>query len=150
MPNKATVRGLLIDASLAPIAGGKIVATLVGSDVFEDGVRVVTQKVEATTDAQGAWSLPLIVNAEGAAAGTSWTIEGYDPYIAKVFELKSLFIATPLAITLADLEKTSAQNLRAAREGDAARLIVTASHDAYEALPADRKRGNDIVLIKAA
>ncbi|WP_199260744.1 hypothetical protein [Paracoccus binzhouensis] len=150
MPNKATVRGVLIDANLAPIAGGKIVATLNGAGVLEDGVRMVTQKVEATTDAQGAWSRPLIVNAEGAAAGTSWTIEGYDPCIAKVFELKSLFIATPRPITLADLEKTSAQSLRAARESDAARLIVAASHDEYETLPAERKRSNDIVLIKAA
>ena len=28
MPNKATVRGILMDATLAPIAKGKIIATL--------------------------------------------------------------------------------------------------------------------------
>ena len=57
MPNKATVRGVLMDATLAPISEGKIIATLSGSDVFEDGVRIVTQKVEATTDATGAWAM---------------------------------------------------------------------------------------------
>ncbi|MEG4643117.1 hypothetical protein VB636_10035, partial [Paracoccus sp. APAP_BH8] len=65
MPNKATVRGVLMDATLAPIASGKIVATLQGSDIFDGGLRVVTQQVEATTDAQGGWSLDLIVNGEG-------------------------------------------------------------------------------------
>ena len=45
MPNKAMVRGVLMDATLSPISRGKIVATLNGSDMFSDGVRVVTQKV---------------------------------------------------------------------------------------------------------
>ena len=35
MPNKATVTGILMDADLMPIAEGKIVATLVGSDFFD-------------------------------------------------------------------------------------------------------------------
>ena len=51
MPNKATVRGVLMDATLAPIAEGKIVATLNGSDGFDDGIQVVTQKGEQTTTA---------------------------------------------------------------------------------------------------
>ncbi|MCV2447307.1 hypothetical protein [Paracoccus sp. DMF] len=150
MPNKAIVGGVLTDATLAPIAGGKIVATLNGSDVFDDGVRVVTQKVEATTDAQGAWSLALIVNAEGDGAATTWTIEGFDRYVARVFEAKSLFIASTLPIALGDLEKTSAQNLKAAKEGNTARLLVVPDHALYQALPAAQRRSSDIVLVKAA
>ncbi|CAM3205240.1 hypothetical protein SAMN04488021_12620 [Paracoccus aminovorans] len=150
MPNKAIVRGVLMDATLAPIAQGKIVATLNGSDVFGDGVRVVTQKVETTTDAQGAWSLALIVNGEGDAASTSWTIEGYDPYVAKIFEVKSLFIASVLDVSLGDLEKTSPQNLKAAKEGASARLIVVRDLAQYDALSATQKRSTDIVLVKAA
>lgn len=150
MPNKAIVGGVLTDATLTPIAGGKIVATLNGSDVFDDGVRVVTQKVEATTDAQGAWSLALIVNAEGDGAATTWTIEGFDSYVARVFEAKSLFIASTLPIALGDLEKTSAQNLKAAREGNSARLLVVRDHALYQALPVAQRRSSDIVLVKAA
>lgn len=150
MPNKAIVGGVLLDAALTPIAGGKIVATLNGSDVFDDGVRIVTQKVEATTNAQGVWSLALIVNAEGDSAATSWTVEGFDPYVAKVFEAKSLFIASALPIALGDLEKTSAQNLKAAREGTSARLLVVRDHALYQALPATQRRSSDIVLVKAA
>lgn len=150
MPNKAIVGGILTDATLTPIAGGKIVATLTGSDVFDDGVRIVTQKVEATTNAQGVWSLALIVNAEGDSAATSWTIEGFDRYVAKVFEAKSLFIASALPISLGDLEKTSAQNLKAAREGNSSRLLVVRDHALYQALPATQRRSSDIVLVKAA
>lgn len=150
MPNKATVGGVLMDATLAPIARGKIVATLNGSDVFDDGVRVVTQKIEATTNAQGAWSLDLIVNAEGDGASTNWTIEGYNQYVAKVCETKALFVATALPITLGDLEKTSAQNLRAAKEGNVARLIPVQARSQYDALPASQKRSSDIVLVKSA
>ncbi|KGJ12560.1 hypothetical protein EQ718_19865 (plasmid) [Paracoccus versutus] len=148
MPNKATVRGVLMDATLAPIAAGKIVATLQGSDIFDGGLRVVTQKVEATTDAQGGWSLDLIVNGEGERAGTTWTIEGYNHYVAKVFEAKSLFLASALATTLGELERTSAQNLRAAREGNVARLITVSDHDRYLALPESQRRPNDLVLVK--
>ena len=150
MPNKATVRGVLMDATLAPVSEGKIVATLNGSDVFDDGIRIVTQKVEATTDATGAWAMDLIVNGEGDTAGTSWMIEGYNQYVAKVFEVKSLFIPVALPTTLGDLEKTSAQNLKAAKENGAARLLVVADHAAYQALPAAQRRSTDIVLVKAA
>ncbi|REF68571.1 hypothetical protein [Paracoccus versutus] len=147
MPNKATVRGVLMDATLAPIAAGKIVATLQGSDIFDGGLRVVTQKVEATTDAQGGWSLDLIVNGEGERAGTTWTIEGYNHYVAKVFEAKSLFLASALATTLGELERTSAQNLRAAREGNVARLITVSDHDRYLALPESQRRPNDLLVL---
>lgn len=150
MPNKAIVRGVLMDATLTPISEGKIVATLNGSDVFDGGVRIVTQKVEATTDAQGSWTLELIVNGEGDGAATNWSIEGYNQYVSKVFDVKGLFIATGLAITLGDLEKTSAQNLKAAKDANVARLIVVDQFSEYEALPAVQKRLNDIVLVKEA
>jgi hypothetical protein len=147
MPNKATVRGVLMDATLAPVAAGKIVATLQGSDVFEGGVRVVTEQVEATTDAQGGWSLDLIVNGEGERAGTTWTVAGYSPYVAKLFEVRSLFLASALETTLGDLERTSAQNLKAAREGGAVRLIVAPDYDRYLALPEGQRRPNDLVVL---
>ena len=73
MPNKSTVTGILLDAELAPVAQGKIIATLVGSDIFDGGTRIVTQKVEATTSSAGAWSLDLLVNGEGVKSNT---IEG--------------------------------------------------------------------------
>jgi hypothetical protein len=150
MPSKATVHGVLMDANLAPVVRGKIIATLNGSDMFEGGARIVTQKVEAATDAQGQWSMALLVNAEGDAAATSWTIEGYNEYVVKVFEAKSLFIATPLAIALGDLEKTSAQNLRAARDAGISRLLVVQSLPEYQALPEAQRRDSDIVLVRGA
>ncbi|MDT1063287.1 hypothetical protein RM190_15535 [Paracoccus sp. CPCC 101403] len=150
MPNKASVSGVLMDATLSPIAEGKIVAILIGSDVFDKGVRVVTQMVEATTGKTGEWSLDLIVNADGDGAATSWTIEGYNQFVSKVFEIKSLFIATPLPQTLGDLEKTSAQNLRAAREGSVSRLILVSQFSEYDILPPAQKRDSDIVLVKGA
>lgn len=150
MPNKATVRGVLMDATLSPITAGKIVATLNGSDIFDGGIRIVTQKIEATTDVQGRWQLDLIVNAEGDTAATSWTIEGFNQYVAKVFEVKNLFIATRLETSLGDLEKTSAQNLKAAKDLGLARLILVDSFPEYAALPESQKRGNDVVLVKEA
>lgn len=148
MPNKATIRGVLMDATLAPISQGKIVATLSGSDVF-GGTRIVTQRVEATTNAQGEWSLALLVNAEGDTAGSSWTVEGYNQYVAKVFEVKGMFIASAQDITLGDLERTSAQNMKAAKEGGVGRLIVAQDFSGYEALPFGQKRDNDLVLVDA-
>lgn len=150
MPNKATVRGVLMDATLAPISEGKIVATLNGSDVFDNGIRIVTQKVESTTDLQGQWSMELIVNGEGDTASTNWSIEGYNQYVTKVFEVKSLFIPTSLAITMGDLEKTSAQNLKAAKDASLSRLIVVQDFSEYEQLPISQKRETDIVLVKEA
>lgn len=148
MPNKATVRGVLMDATLAPISQGKIVATLIGSDVF-GGARVVTERIEATTNAQGEWTLSLLVNAEGDSAGTTWTVEGYNQYVAKVFEVKGLFIASAQDISLGDLERTSTQNTKAAKEGGTGRLIVAQDFGGYEALPFGQKRDNDLVLVDA-
>ena len=150
MPNKATVRGVLMDATLAPIAEGKIIATLNGSDVFDDGIQVVTQKVETTTNAEGEWAVDLIVKGEGDGASTTWTIEGYDQYVARVFAVKSLFIPVDLDITLGDLEKTSPQNLRAAQDAGIARLIVVAAYSEYAALPESQRRASDLVLVKGA
>lgn len=150
MPNKAVVSGVLVDATLAPIAQGKIIATLSGSDLFDDGLRIVTQKVEATTNDQGEWSMALIVNGDGHNAATSWTVEGYNEFVAKVFEVKSLFIATDLPINLGELEKTSAQNLRAAREGATCRLIAVADYDEYAALSENQQRDTDIILVSAS
>jgi len=148
MPNKATVSGVLLDARLAPVAAGKIIATLQGADMFDGGMRVVTQQVGTTTDAQGAWALDLIVNAEGDSAGTTWTIEGYDPYVTRLFEARSLFIASALEITLGDLERTSAQNLRAARQGGGTRLLVVADPARYQALPETQRQQHDLVLVR--
>lgn len=150
MPNKATVSGVLVDATLAPVAAGKIIATLIGSDIFDGGVRIVTQKVETTTNAQGVWSVPLIVNGEGESCATSWSIEGYNQYVTKVFDVKALFIATALPITMGDLEKTSVQNLKAARDASLSRLIMVSGFSEYAALPVLQKRDNDIVLVKGA
>lgn len=150
MPNKATVSGILMDATLEPVAEGKIVATLVGSDIFENGVRIVTQKVEATTDALGSWSMDLIVNGEGANGSTSWTVEGYNQFVAKVFESKALFIAADIDITLGELESTSAQNAKAAKEVNLGRLFIVDNMAEYTALPANQRRANDVILVRGS
>lgn len=150
MPNLATVSGVLMDATLAPVAEGKIIATLVGSDIFDGGTRIVTQKVEATTDAAGAWSMDLIVNGDGDAASTTWTIEGYNQYVVRVFEVKSLFIAADLDVTLGDLEKTSAQNAKAAKDASQPRLLIVDSLTEYNALPAAQRRASDLVFVRGA
>ena len=150
MPNKATVTGILMDADLIPVAEGKIVATLVGSDFFDGGTRIVTQKVEATTGLDGSWSIDLLVNGDGSNAATTWPVEGYNQYVAKVFEVKSLFIPVALPTTLGDLEKTSAQNLKAAKDGSVARLIFVSDYAEYAALPEAQRRESDLVLVKGA
>ena len=148
MPNKATVTGILMDADLAPVAEGKIVATLVGSDFFDGGTRIVTQKVEATTDATGAWAMDLLVNGEGSNAATTWTVEGYNQYVAKVFEAKGIFVPVDLDTTLADLERTSANNIKAAKDLTVARIVIVENYAEYAALPAAQRRSNDIVIVR--
>ena len=108
------------------------------------------QKVEATTDTEGRWQMPLIVNAEGDTAATTWSIEGYNQYVTKVFEVKSLFIASSLSVSLGDLEKTSAQNLKAAKDATISRLLVVSDYTDYSALPDTQKRPTDIVLVRGA
>nr|WP_155097030.1 hypothetical protein [Paracoccus aestuariivivens] len=132
---------------MSPIAQGKIIATLSGSDVFDDGLRIVTQKVETTTNARGEWTMELIVNGDGHNAATSWTIEGYNQFVSKVFEVKSLFIASPLTISLGDLEKSSGLNLKAARDGGNCRLLSVSGFAEYAQLPENQQRETDIVLV---
>ena len=147
MPNKATVSGSMRDASTAPIAGGKIVATLNGSDYFDAGIKIVTQRVETTTDANGEWSLDLIVNGEGDLATSSWSIEGYNNFVTSVFKSPNLFIATADPTTLSDLEKVSAANLAAAKSGALSRFITVSTFAEYEAIPDAQKKPTDIVLV---
>lgn len=150
MPNKATVTGVLMDADLVPVAEGKIVATLVGSDFFDGGTRIVTQKVEATTRLDGSWSIDLLVNGEGSNAATTWTVEGYNQYVAKVFEAKGIFVPVGVNATLADLESTSANNIKAAKDLTLARIIIVDSYVEYSALPAAQRRSTDIVIVRGA
>ena len=147
MPNKATVSGSMRDASTAPIAGGKIVATLNGSDYFDAGIKIVTQRVETTTDANGEWSLDLIVNGEGDLATSSWSIEGYNNFVTSVFKSANLFIATADPTTLSDLEKVSAANLAAAKSAALSRFITVSTFAEYEAIPDAQKKPTDIVLV---
>lgn len=147
MPNKATVSGSMRDASTAPIAGGKIVATLNGSDYFDAGIKIVTQRVETTTDANGEWSLDLIVNGEGDLSTSSWSIEGYNNFVTSVFKSLNLFIATADHTTLSDLEKVSAANLAAAKSAALSRFITVSTFAEYEAIPDAQKKPTDIVLV---
>jgi len=147
MPTKSTVSGVLQDASLAPIAGGKIVATLSGSDIFDSGVRIVTNRVQATTDDQGAWSLDLIVNGEGENATSSWAVEIFNEFAASVHKVQNLFIATGDPITLGDLEKISAANKQAATDAAKSRLVIATTFKEYADLPAAQKRAADVVLV---
>ena len=148
MPNKSTVTGILLDAELTPVSQGKIIATLVGSDIFEGGTRIVTQKVEATTSSAGAWSLDLLVNGEGVHSSTTWTIEGYNQYVVKVFEATNIFIPVLADATLADLEITSSENIRAARDASLSRIIIVDTRDEYDALPSSERRANDIIIVR--
>lgn len=150
MPSKATVSGVMQDANLQPISGGKVIATFNGSDIFDSGVRIVTQKVEATTDANGAWSLELIVNAEGANASTTWAIEGFNQFVGSVFKTANLFIATGADITLGDLEKSSVQNMAAARSAGTSRLLIVDHLDDYTDLPTSQRRDTDVILVPEA
>lgn len=147
MPSTATVSGILQDARLNPIQGGKIVATLQGSDTFDGGVRVVTQRVETTTNAAGAWSMDLIVNGEGESSSTFWAVEIFNEYAISVHKIGNLFIATATSITLGDLEKVSAANKQAASDANKSRLIVVSTYAEYEALPANQKRPTDLILV---
>lgn len=146
MPTKSRVSGVMVDANLDPIVGGKVIATLNGSDYFDGGTKIVTQRLDATTDEAGAWSLDLIVNAEGEDNKTTWTLEGYNHQVAKVFTASNLFIATADPIQLSELEKLSAFNLRAANDATFAQLIVVDSFAEYLALPAGQRRDSDLII----
>lgn len=147
MPTRATVTGILQDASLQPIVGGKIVATLQGSDIFESGVRIVTNRVQATTDTSGRWSMELIVNGEGENATSSWAVDIFNEFAVSVHKATALFIATGDPITLGDLEKLSVANKKAATDANASRLVMASTYEEYAALPAAQRRANDFVLV---
>ena len=57
-------------------------------------------------------------------------------------------IVDDIDITLGDLERTSPQNLKAARDASIARLIVVSAYGEYEALPESQRRASDLVLVK--
>ena len=147
MPNTATVSGTLLDVLNQPVPGGKIVATLNGADTFEDGIRIVTREIETTSDANGDWSLDLIVNAEGMNASTTWAVEGFTPFVKSVFKVSNLFITTAAPILLGDLEAISAASLQAAKNDRVVRLIVVNDYTEYSSLPANQKRPTDAVLV---
>lgn len=151
MPNTATVSGILQDATLSPVSGGKVIASLVGTDIFDGGtVRIVTQKVEATTDATGAWSLDLIVNGEGENASSTWALEGFNQYVTSVFKLAGIFVPVAIDANLGDLEKTSVNNIKAAKDGITARLITVTDYAEYAALPVAQKFASDIIIVTGA
>lgn len=150
MPSKAAITGTLVDAQLDPVAGGKIVAVLTGSDYFNGGVRIVSQKIEATTDARGNYTLQLIVNGEGENAATSWDGTGFNAFVEPVFQAKGLFIATPDPATMSEIERTSEVNRKAVRDRLVGRLIYVESLAEYQALPASQRRDTDMLLVLGA
>ena len=147
MPSTATISGIFKDTDGNPVQGGTIVATLVGTDAWEDGTRIVTSEESTTTDADGHWALTLIVNGEGRNAATTWTFAGYYPGVNKVFDVKGIFIPVALPALLNDLEVTSASNIKAAKDNSMVRIITAPNFEVYLALPAGQRRANDHVLI---
>lgn len=148
MPGKATVKGTLKDVFSAPIVGGKIIATMVGSDAFENGSRIASRKVDATTGADGSWSLSLIVNGEGRHGSSSWTIEAYDATLVSIYRVEKLFILTTADILLDDLEQVSIANKTAAAAAGTSRTLVADSLEEYLALPEANRKPSDIILRK--
>lgn len=147
MPSTATISGIFKDTDGNPVEGGIIEATLIGTDAWEDGTRIVTDKEFTATDANGAWSLDLIVNGEGRNAATTWTFAGYYPGVSKVFEVKGIFIPVALPALLNDLEVTSPDNIKAAKNNTLVRQLTAPNYETYLALPANQRRDNDHVLI---
>lgn len=147
MPSTATISGIFKDTDGNPVPGAKIVATLVGTDAWEGGTRIVTTTESATTDEDGSWSLDLIVNGEGRNAATTWSFTGYDPDVVKVFEVKGIFIPVALPALLNDLEVTSANNIKAAKDASMVRILTAPNYEAYLFLPENQRRANDHVLI---
>lgn len=150
MPSRATITGTLLDAQLNPVAGGKVVAVLTGSDHFDGGVRIVSQKIEATTNERGEYQLELIVNGEGENAATAWDVTGYNAFVEPVFQSRGLFVATADPATMSEIERTSEINRKAARDGVLGRLIYVESLAEYQALPASQRRDSDTLLVLGA
>ena len=147
MPNTAAVTGKFLNTDSLPVSGGKVVATLVGTDVWDGGAQIVTSKEATTTDADGNWSLDLIVNGEGAYASTTWTIEGWDDLNNKVFDYKALFIPVAVDAPMTAIHQASAGNIKAAKDNSLVRVITALNYAEYLALPAGQRRANDLVVI---
>ena len=148
MPGKATIKGTLKDVFSVPIVGGKIIATMVGSDAFENGTRIASRKVDATTGADGSWSLSLIVNGEGRHGTSSWRIEAYDATLVPIYSVEDLFLLNTAEILLDDLQQISIANKTAASAAGISRTLAADSLEEYLAMPETQRRPSDIVLRK--
>lgn len=148
MPGKATVKGTLKDVFSAPIVGGKVIATMVGSDAFENGARIASRKVDATTGPDGSWSLSLIVNGEGRHGSTTWRIEAYDAAIVPIYTVENLFLLTTAEILLDDLEQITAANKTAALAAGTSRVLAADTLAEYLAMPEAQRKATDIVIRK--
>lgn len=149
MPGKARVKGVLKDANNAPIEGGKILATMIGSDAFENGIRLAPRKIGATTDADGMWEVDLIVNREGRDGSTTWSISAYDADLTLIYTVDKLFITSTAEILLDDLSALSRANAAVAAEQSLSRLYYVNSIDDYLALPAKERRPTDMIMLPA-
>ena len=147
MPNTAAVSGKFLNTDSLPVAGGKVVATLVGTDVWDGGAQIVTTTESTTTGADGTWSLDLIVNGEGAYAATTWTIQGFDENVKPVFDYKGLFIPVAVDAPMTALHQASPGNIKAAKVNSLVRVITALNYADYSALPAGQRRENDLVVI---
>lgn len=145
MPGRATVTGVLRDINNQPIVGGKIIATMVGTDTFELGARIASGRVSATTGPDGSWEIELIVNAEGADKSTSWTVAAHDPVLTPIFEVEGLFIASGAAIRLDHLQAASEANRQAAQDETFVRVLTAPSYDDYLTYP--DQHDDDIILL---
>lgn len=147
MPNTAAVSGKFLNTDSLPVAGGKVRATLVGTDVWEGGAQIVTAEESTTTNADGEWTLNLIVNGEGSFATTTWTIEGFDENVKPVFKYTGLFVPVAVPALMTSLLEASPGNIKAAKDSSLVRVITALNYADYLALPAGQRRANDLVVI---
>lgn len=147
MPNTAAVTGKFLNTDSQPVAGGKVVATLVGTDVWDGGAQIVTTTESTTTDENGDWVLNLIVNGEGAYAATTWTVEGFDENVKPVFKYTGLFVPVAVDAPMTALHQASPGNIKAAKDSSLVRVITALNYADYLALPAGQRRENDLVVI---
>ena len=147
MPNTAAVTGKFLNTDSQPVAGGKVVATLVGTDVWDGGAQIVTTTESTTTDENGNWVLNLIVNGEGAYAATTWTVEGFDENVKPVFKYTGLFVPVAVDAPMTALHQASPGNIKAAKDNSLVRVVPALNYADYLALPAAQRRENDLVVI---
>lgn len=147
MPNTAAVTGKFLNTDSQPVAGGKVVATLVGTDVWDGGAQIVTTTESTTTDENGNWTLDLLVNGEGTYATTTWTVEGFDENVKPVFKYTGLFIPTDVDATMTALHQASAANIKAAKDNSLVRVVAALNYADYLAMPSGQRRDNDLVAV---